>query len=265
MVETFVETETCRTKCRWVAKIFREFNRPRATLRSLFYHALLRAESDYPICGGFVGEIRVTRPFEESDGEKLKKWAKLAVELGYIPHDALLEEVAGVQVLIPEFEAAPHLELWLNRSLLNPLIWPVCRKHGITLVSIGGTQFEDALADLLRRVGDGYAVVLCMTDLSPAALSFARDLEEAVSARNKMIKVKHIALTPEQVVRMKVPMVRSEIRKAEHKAYMDMLRRAGLDGRMIAELDAIEVIHPGGIAGFLEELISEHVDGERFS
>lgn len=211
-----------------------------------------------------MGEIRATRPFEESDSDKLKKWARLAAELGYIPHDALLEEVEGIKMWTPEFEAAPHTELWLNRSSLSQLIWPVCKKHGIALVSISGTQLEDAIADLLSRVGDSYAVVLCMTDLSPAALSFARELEEAVSARNKRIKVKRIALTPEQVVRMKVPMVRANIRK-EHKAYMDMLRRAGLEGHMIAELDAIEVIHPGGIAGFLEELISEHVDGERFS
>jgi len=51
-----------------VAKAYRDFGRPKTTIRALFYLALARKESDYPICGGFVGEIRATRPYHESDG-----------------------------------------------------------------------------------------------------------------------------------------------------------------------------------------------------
>lgn len=61
MTDPFVDSEVDRTKSRWVAKVFQEFGRPRTTLRSLFYYALSRSESDYPICGGFVGEIRITK------------------------------------------------------------------------------------------------------------------------------------------------------------------------------------------------------------
>jgi len=73
MTEPFVDSEVDRTKSRWVAKAYREFGRSRTTLRSLFYFALQRKEPDYPICGGFVGEIRCTRPYHESDGDKLAK------------------------------------------------------------------------------------------------------------------------------------------------------------------------------------------------
>lgn len=253
MAEPFVETETCRTKCRWVAKVFREFNRPRTTVRSLFYYALRRGESDYPICGGFVGEIRVTRPFDESDAGRLVKWATLAAELGYIPRDALLEEVPGIHVLAPDRRSGADAELWINRSALNPLIWPVCNRYGITLVSVSGARLDDALRDPRIRGGSD-ALHLCMADLSPAGLSFVRALRDAFSGQ-----VVHLALTAEQVARLKIPMVRAEKGSAD-RLYREMLRGAGLDGRMMAELDALEACCPGGIAGFLEGLIGEHLE-----
>src|SRR5512136_375706 len=98
MADPFVETETDRTKSKWLAKVYhdfmKEFGRPRTTLRALFYYALKRNDSDYPICGGFVGEIRITRPYHESDGQKLPKWMSKARSLGFIPADAILEETS---------------------------------------------------------------------------------------------------------------------------------------------------------------------------
>lgn len=257
MTEPFVETETCRTKCRWVAKVFGEFNRPRTTVRSLFYYALRRVEPDYPICGGFVGEIRVTRQFDESDASRLVKWATLASELGYIPRDALLKEVPGIHVLAPDYRpSGAHAELWIDRSALNPLIWPVCNRYGITLVSVSGARLDDALRDPRTGARGEEALLLCMADLSPSGLSFVRALEDAVSGSGT--RLTHMALTPEQVARLHIPMVRAD-KKAADKQYRDLLRSAGLDGRMMAELDALEVCYPGGIAGFLEGLIREHV------
>lgn len=260
MAEPFVETETCRTKCRWVAKVFGEFNRPRTTVRSLFYYALRRGVPDYPICGGFVGEIRVTRQFDESDASRLVKWATLASELGYIPQDALLKERPGTHVLTPDRRSGADAELWIDRSALNQLIWPVCNRHGITLISVSGAQLEDALEDLRIRAGGRELLLLCMTDLSPSGLSFVRALRDALSGSG--IRVVHIALTPEQVVRFQIPMIRAE-KKATDKHYRELLRSAGLDGRMMAELDALDVCHPGGIAGFLESQIREHVKSAR--
>ena len=123
MTDPFVYSEVDRTKSRWVAKVFQEFGRPRTTLRALFYYALSRAESDYPICGGFVGEIRITRPYHESDGEKLAKWAGKAQKLGFLPADALLKEEPGEHTFLPETRhyRTHRLELWLNRSDFNSL------------------------------------------------------------------------------------------------------------------------------------------------
>ena len=136
MTEPFVDTETDRTKSRWLANAYHDFvaeiGRSRTTLRGLFYYALQRKVSDYPICGWFVGEIRITRPYHESDGEKLPKWMGKARKLGFVPADAILDEIPGEHVFLPELcQKRPYsIEVWLNKSALNPLLFPICEKHG---------------------------------------------------------------------------------------------------------------------------------------
>ena len=131
MTEPFVDTETDRTKSRWLANTYHDFvaeiGRSRTTLRGLFYYALQRKVSDYPICGWFVGEIRITRPYHESDGEKLPKWMGKARKLGFIPADAMLDEIPGEHLFLPELpKKRPYsIEVWLNKSALNPLLFPI--------------------------------------------------------------------------------------------------------------------------------------------
>jgi hypothetical protein len=138
----FVETETDRTKSKWVARAFKEFGRPRITVRALFYYAMNRKAADYPICGGFVGEIRIMRPYHESDGERLAKWVHKARDLGYIGKDAVLTEVPGENVFAMEAKGRkngqPRLELWLNKSALNP---PCLREDGCHPRVGGGKAF----------------------------------------------------------------------------------------------------------------------------
>ena len=101
-------------------------------MRGLFYFALSRSIADYPICGGFVGEIRVTRPYHENDGPKLVKWAEKAQRLDLLPANAILKEEPGEHTILPEACSSQRhrLELWLNRSAFNPLLAPVCARHG---------------------------------------------------------------------------------------------------------------------------------------
>ena len=172
MTEAFVYTETDRTKSKWVARTYQDFvkntGRSRTTLRGLFYYALQMKASDYPICGGFVGEIRITRPYHENDGEKLPKWMSKARRLGFIPADAILEETAGEQIFLPEIvQLRPYsLEVWVAKSALNPLLYPICQKHGVTLVSVNGRASDDAISALYQRCRHP-TIILCLSDLSP--------------------------------------------------------------------------------------------------
>jgi hypothetical protein len=183
MTEPFVNSEVDRTKSRWVAKAYREFGKSRTTLRALFYFAMQRKESDYPICGGFVGEIRCTRPYHESDGEKLPKWAGKASRMGFIPADAILEEVPGEHVFLPAVSAAklatkPAIEpgtchrTLAKQSALNPLLEPVCRDTAL--------PWSRLSAGLQRKRSLAFSPIQGHTRLSSAFLTSVR---HSLSAR----------------------------------------------------------------------------------
>lgn len=271
MAEAFVETETDRTKSRWVAGAYsdfvEEFGRSRTTLRALFYYALQRKASDYPICGGFVGEIRITRPYHESDGEKLQKWVGRARRLGFIPEDAILGEVPGEQVLPPTVPRKGPLsvEVWLNKSSLNQLLRPVCERHGATLVSVDGRASKEAVEALRQRCdcqGTGRStIILCLSDLSPASAPFCEDLEAKIAESWPCggIELKRIGLEPEQVLELKLPMVSATAgSKDERERFKRYLKPYPLNPKKMVELDALEVYYPGGASGFLEEALSKY-------
>lgn len=266
--EPFVDTETDRTKSRWVAKAYQEFiretGRQRTTLRGLFYYALKRKEQDYPICGKFVGEIRITRPYHESDGERLPKWVNRARKLGFIQADAILDEVPGEHFFLPESEGnMPYrVEVWLNKSAFNPILQPVCDKHSATLVSVDGKPSKTAIDDLYQRSVGHATIILCLSDLSASSLSFCRDLAVEIAKGKPTgewdIRLKRIGLTPKQVLNLGIPQVTGErsgnVDEAEYRKYVEPFR---LNPRKMSELDALEAHYPGGIAGFIDDALSK--------
>ncbi len=270
--EPFVDTETDRTKSRWVAQAYKDFvkatGRQRTTLRGLFYYALERKEHDYPICGGFVGEIRITRPYHESDGERLPKWVGRARKLGFIPADSILDEIPGEHVFLPKTESETgedkpyRIEVWLNKSALNPLLQPICDKHGASLISVSGKPSKDAIDELYRRSEGHTTIILCISDLSAAGFSFCHDLGLEIAKGKPSgvsdILVRRIGITPKQVLDLGIPQVPGErVAKdyeAKYRRYVEPYR---LDPRRISELDALEVYYPRGIAGFVDDALSK--------
>lgn len=274
--EPFVDTETDRTKSRWVAKAYsdfiRETGRQRTTLRGLFYYALKRKEHDYPICGKFVGEIRITRPYHESDGERLPKWAGRARQLGFIPADAILDETPGEQVFAPKSGGnKPYrIEVWLNKSAFNPLLVPVCDKYGATLVSIGGKPSKAAIDSLYQRSAGHPTIIVCLSDLSASSLPFCRDLAAEIGKEKPAgewdIRLKRIGLTPEQVLDGGIPQVASErSRSVDEAYYRKYIEPYHLNPKKMSELDALEAHYPEGIAGFLDDALSkiDSIDKEK--
>jgi len=263
MTDAFVSSEVDRTKSRWVAKVFKEFGRPKTTLGGLFYFALSRSIADYPICGGFVGEIRVTRPYHENDGPKLVKWAEKAQRLDLLPANAILKEEPGEHTILPEACSSQRhrLELWLNRSAFNPLLAPVCARHGAVLVS--SESISNNLVEQLLNRAACRTTILCLSDLSLKSFLFCDNLMAALAqARHRHapeIRVHRVGLSPEQVVFWSIPMVSQEKGSKEaSRQYKSHLKAYGLDHKKMAELDALEAFYPKGIAGFCEDLLTEY-------
>jgi len=156
-----------------------------------------------------------------------------------------------------------RIELWLNRSAFNPLLLPVCNKQGAVLVSISGHPLAEAVKALHHRARRTATIILCRSDLSLHGFTFCRDLGLAVAGGYRQdeedIRIKHVALTPDQVLEQKIPTVPGEKgQKIQHDLYQRYLRPYGLDSRRMAELDALEAYYPRGIAGFVEDVLSRY-------
>lgn len=273
MTEPFVDTETDRTKSRWVAEAFRDFGRPRTTVRALFYFAMRRGVSDYPICGKLVGEIRICRAYTEGDGERLPKWVSRARNLGFIPEDVILDEIPGEQVFLPKMSSndatRPKIEVWVNKSALNQLILPTCTKYGAALVSVSGKPSNAAVEDLCQR-SDRTTIILCLSDMSIGSFSFGRDLAKDIgksnSAKGKDIRVKRIGLTPKQVFDLDIPVVRGEPgAREDRKTYEAYIKPYNFSRKRMAEIDALEAYYQGGLARFVEEAISRYEDPSKLN
>ncbi len=266
MTEPFIESEVDRTKAKWVANLFKEFGRRRATARSLFYFALSRTEPDYPLCGGFVGEIRILRPYHESDGLKLPKWLNKAKKLDYVPADAILEEVQGENIFIPAVEnkSTSHREIWLNKTSLDPLLYPLCERLGMTLVSVNHRPSKETTEALVQRAKVKTTLIFCISDLSAEDFLFCEDLAKSISPasfRDKPdIRIIDIGLTPQQVIAQGIPMVPGKkTEKWLRERFKKYLKPFHLDHKRMAELDALEVYHPNGLSGFIEIALSDTI------
>ncbi len=68
-----------------------------------------------------------------------------------------------------------------------------------------------------------------------------------------------MGITPEGALELKIPMVpgRKSTREKQKK-YRSFLIPYGLSDKRIAELDALEAYYPGGIAGFVDKILSEN-------
>jgi len=153
------------------------------------------------------------------------------------------------------------LELWLNRSAFNPLLKPVCNRHGAVLVS-SGCPSQKLLQGLFLRA-TCQTTVLCLSNLSVEGFSFCSNLATAIANGRPSgapeIRVVQGALTPEQVLLLKIPMVsQKKSTGGAEKEYRKYLKAYGLNHHKIAELDALEVYFSRGIAGFCDDLLARY-------
>ena len=280
--EAYVFTETDKTKSKWVARVYQDFlrrtGRPKTTLRGLFYHALQMKDSEYPICGGFVGEIRIMRPYHEQDGLKLLKWARKSKAMGFVSPGAIIEETSGEGSFLPadmqandrtdgQMRSAPATEVWLNKPSLSSLLIPICKKHGIALIWFDGRPSKEAVASLFARAC-AQTTILTLSDLSPKDAFFAQDLADLIDGSRPVghsasIEVKSIGLVPDQIGLLKIPLVHGNRgQREEEERYERYLKKCSLDPRKVAELDALEVYYPGGVAAYLVDALSRYLHGD---
>lgn len=157
-----------------------------------------------------------------------------------------------------------HLELWVEKSTMNSVLRPICRIHGINLVTALGFQSVTSVIDLLRRVQEHGkpARVLFISDFDPAGSfmpdAVARQIEYWRYRLDVDVEIKlhPLALTCEQVMHYElpgIPIKESDRRKGGFE------RRYGMNA---TELDALEALRPGELGRIVRDAIAPYRDSE---
>jgi len=156
-----------------------------------------------------------------------------------------------------------HLEIWVEKTTMNDVLEPLCRRYNVNLVTGAGEMSITSVVDFMARVrmSQRPARILYISDYDPAGLgmpiSVARKIE-FFQRRNGDgdldIRLQPVALTSEQVQEYnlpRVPVKDTDLRKANWERD---------HGQGQVELDALEALYPGDLARIVEDTILEYYD-----
>ena len=247
-------------------------------------------------CGRLYGNT-------QKDAAYMVNAGKAARYLGYIPFDAVIDQknapcVVGAHygtgpnaqydIEVPELDSASvsvgpwvpgaghgynpssvqpyHLEVWCEKSAVNDVLIPLCRRHGANFVYGEGELSLTQSWKLHRRLVEAGkpARLFYVSDFDPGGQSMPR----AVSRRAEWfrefrraeydIKLCPLVLTAEQVREYDLPPVPMKTDKS--KAYRT--RAANFmqqhDVRGGTELDALEALHPGMLERIVGDALSAY-------
>ena len=155
-----------------------------------------------------------------------------------------------------------HLEIWTEKSTMNDILLPACKRWEANLITAKGELSITAARDLINRVieADRPARIFYISDFDPAGrgmpLAIARKLEffTATLAPDLDIILDPLALTYEQCVEYHLP--RSPIKHTERRRH----RFQEEFGQGATELDALEALHPGELGHLLDRTLGHYYD-----
>lgn len=185
-----------------------------------------------------------------------------------------LPELPGLNPFLPDLadflvsgyegiQQAHMVEIWCEKTTMNDVLIPICRRFGVNLVVGAGELSITAVVDFIRRArqAERPCRILYISDFDPAGLgmpiSVARKIE--FFQRNEGdddldIRLHPIVLTPAQITRYRLPRVPvkdSDLRKGNfEEAY----------GEGQVELDALEALYPGELARIVQAAILQYYD-----
>jgi hypothetical protein len=157
-----------------------------------------------------------------------------------------------------------HLEVWVEKSTMNDVLLPVCRRFLTNLVTGEGEMTITAVYGLLRRIRGARKPtrIFYISDFDPAGYSMpcavARKLEYLVRTDDFDIDVRlhRLLLNREHVDAYSLP--RTPIKETERRASKFEARH----GEGCVELDALEALHPGVLARIVTRALSHYFSSE---
>jgi len=155
-----------------------------------------------------------------------------------------------------------HLEVWAEKSTMNDVLLPVCRRFGANLVTGEGEISLTAVHALSERVREANkpARIFYVSDFDPAGMSMpcaaARKLEFLTTDTSLDIKLTRLLLNREHVERFKLP--RIPIKESERRAAAFEANY----GEGAVELDALEALRPGKLSRVVSEALGHYYSGD---
>jgi hypothetical protein len=157
-----------------------------------------------------------------------------------------------------------HLEIWCEKSTMNDILLPLCKRYQANLQIGSGELSITAALSLVQRLQQANrpARIFYVSDFDPAGQSMpvamSRKVEYFVQALglDLDIRVFPVVLTLEQVRAYALP--RTPIKETER-------RRVGFEDRYgegAVELDALEALYPGALHQILSECMDAYYDGD---
>lgn len=157
-----------------------------------------------------------------------------------------------------------HIEIWAEKSTMNDVLLPVCRRYAANLVTSEGFQSITAVIELLQRASQSGkpARVLYISDFDPAGdgmpTAVARQIEywRPEYAPDTEIKLQPVVLTREQVQQYRLPRIPIKESDRRKSSFEDRY------GEGAVELDALEARYPGELARIIAEAITPYRDSQ---
>ena len=158
-----------------------------------------------------------------------------------------------------------HIEIWVEKSSMNDLLIPLCKRYNLNLVTGIGEMSIPSVVKMLERVytRDKPCRILYISDFDPGGknmpIAVARKVEYYLynsqlwgqEEINIDVKLDPIILTQQQKDKYKLP--RTPIKPGEKRRR----RFEQIYGKGAVELDALEALHPGEFIKIVEEKILE--------
>lgn len=162
------------------------------------------------------------------------------------------------------------VEIWIEKSTMEDVILPICRKYSVNYVPGVGFQSITGSIKALKRIAK-FAMqgkqkplrILYITDFDPGGFfmpdGVARQLEFWLNqfAPNSDVKLNPLALTHDQVKHYNLPT--TPIKETD-KRMEKFKARFNVDGAV--ELDALEALRPGELKKIVESAITPYRDSD---
>src|SRR5450755_1223655 len=153
-----------------------------------------------------------------------------------------------------------RIEVMIEKSDQEDVLLPLCRKHGVTLVTAQGEISISSMWHLISRA-ERYpgteTIILYVSDFDPAGRSMPVQAARKIEFLRKLkrshvhIRLYPIVLTLDQCIQYKLPRAPLPTGKKERRITGFELQF----GTGTTELDALEQLHPGELARLVENAI----------